>query len=163
MAAGGLQRVGYLLHGKGVGCGACSYPQYVDAGFQRGMHMGGCSHFGGREHAAAAGCAHYPGECPLAVALESARLGARLPCPGAEHAHAGIAQRVGHKHHLFLAFGTAWTGNNKRPWPSRKGRHRQWFYGHRLMRCLEFRFRVKWFSRCRRYWLRWAPGGGMPP
>ncbi len=46
-----LQRIRYLLHGEGVGCRACTYPQDVDAGFQSLEHVLGRGYFGGYVHA----------------------------------------------------------------------------------------------------------------
>ena len=107
-----LERVGQVLHGKGVGRRACAHPEDVDAILQAELHVLGLGHFGGREHAGFFLHLLHPRQGGLAVALESSRLGAGLPHAGTEHVAAFLFQLAGGGHHLLLGLGTAGTCND---------------------------------------------------
>ena len=73
------------LYGEGVGCGACAYPQDVDAVFEGELYMLGCGNFCGCEHACLFLDLLHPWECYLTVAFEASWLGAWLPDACTEH------------------------------------------------------------------------------
>ena len=75
--------------------------------------MLGSGHLGGNKHSALFLHAFQPGQGRLAVALETAGLGAGLPHAGTENLYAFLGQCYGGVHYLFFAFGAAWAGNHE--------------------------------------------------
>ena len=97
-----FEAVGEVLHGEGVGRGACTDPQDVDAVFLCQFDMLRCGHLGGCEHACFFLHFLHPGQGGFAVALEASGLGAWLPDACTEYVAAFIGQLPCGGHHLFL-------------------------------------------------------------
>ena len=112
---GAPEGVGQVLHGEGVGRCSCSYPEDVDAIGQCLLHMGGCGHLGGHEHARLLLNPFEPRQRLQSVAFESARFGTRFPHAGAEHMATLLGQLPCRFHHLFLGFGRARSSYHERP------------------------------------------------
>ena len=108
-----LQRVGQCLHGKGVGRGTGSHPEDVNAVLQRQLHVLGRGHLGRNQHARLFLHLLHPGQRLLAVALEAAWLGARLPHTGAEVVTAFHSQLSGGCQHLLLGLSRTWACNHE--------------------------------------------------
>lgn len=83
-----LQRVGYFLHGKGVGHGARTYPKQVDTSFETSLNMGMSGHLGAHLHASFLLHLLQPCQTRFAHALEASGLGAGFPYTGTEKLYA---------------------------------------------------------------------------
>ena len=108
-----FQGVGDGLYAEGVGRGAGTNPQDVDAGGERCLDVLGRGDLGGGEHTRLGLDALHPGQGLDAFALEATGLRARLPYSGPEHADAVLGQFACRAHHLFLGLGRARTGNDQ--------------------------------------------------
>ena len=108
------QRVGYFLHGKGVGRRPRAYPQQVDARLEAFVDVLGGGHFGADVHACLLLHLLEPGQAFDADAFEAAGLGARLPDAGAEYLQPFVGQLAGGVHHLFFGLGAARAGDDQR-------------------------------------------------
>ena len=109
-----LQRIGNGLYAKGVGTGACTNPEDVDACVQGSFDMLGRCHFGGEQHAGFSLHALHPRQCLHAFAFEAAGFGTGFPYTGTEDADSVVGQLSGSVHHLFLGLGGAGTGDDHR-------------------------------------------------
>ena len=108
------QRVGDLLHGKGVGRGAGADPDHVDAPFQRRHDMLARGDLGGGVHPCFAFYALEPCHAFGTHALEPSGFGAGLPKSGAENPHAFGGQFAGGFDHLLFGFGAARSRDDQR-------------------------------------------------
>ena len=109
------QGVGDLLHGEGIGRRAGPDPEQVDTAFQRCGDVFAGGDFGGGVHARFTLHALQPCDARRTYALESSRLGAGFPQPGAVDVKALCGQRTGRFHDLFFGFGAAGTCDDQRP------------------------------------------------
>ena len=109
-----LQRIGNLLHRKGVCRRACSNPENIDLRSQSSLDVLLGGHLNRSQHTQLALHTLEPLEARLTTALEASRLGAGLPHSGTENLHAIGSQTAGCLHYLLLGLGTARTRYNYR-------------------------------------------------
>ena len=107
------QRVGYLLHGKGVGRCPRPYPEEVDSVLQGFVHVLGRRHFGGHVHAGLAFHFLEPCQSFHADAFEASGFGAGFPDARPEYLDAFGCQLAGGFHHLFFCFCAARACNDE--------------------------------------------------
>ncbi len=78
------QRIGQVLHGKGIDHGASTNPEDVDAVGEGRLNVCGSGHFGGSEHVVLLFDALQPREAHPAHTFKATGLGAGFPDAGAE-------------------------------------------------------------------------------
>ena len=108
-----FQRVGKGLHGERIGRCPRTHPERVDAVFQCQFHVFGRRHLDGYSHSQFVFHPLEPGQCLLAVSLETTWLRARLPHAGTEDATAHFLQFSGRRHHLFFVLRRTRPRNHK--------------------------------------------------
>lgn len=109
-----FERVCQVLHGKGIGCCACAYPQDVYAIFQTEFHMLGLCHFGRYEHAGLFLDTLQPGQRLFTFTFKTTWLGSGFPHTGAEVMTSFSSQLSGCFHYLFFTFSRTRTGYDQR-------------------------------------------------
>ena len=107
------QGVGDLLHGEGVGRGACPDPEQVDAACERRRHMVARGDLRRRVHARFAFHAGQPRQPLDADPLETARFGPRFPDAGPEDPDPLGRQLAGGLQKLFFGLGAARAGDGE--------------------------------------------------
>ena len=107
-----MQRIGNVLHGKGVGASAGTHPQDINAGIEGSTDMLDRRHLGSDSHSRFALDSLQPRQAAVTDALKTARQGAGLPEAGPEHRHTDSAQRPCGIKRLLFGLGAAWPGDD---------------------------------------------------
>ena len=108
-----LHGIGQSLHGKGISRRTSTDPQDVYIVLESQLDMLRGCHFSRHQHVCLVLHLFHPGQCLLAITLETARLGTWLPHTGTEVMTALHRQLAGSFHHLLLSLSTAGTCNDK--------------------------------------------------
>lgn len=109
-----FQCVGDFLHRKGIGCRACSDPEYVYAVFEGFEHMVLVGHLGSYIHAGLFFDTFQPGKANGSHTFKSTRFGAGFPYSGPEYLYTLSCQFLGGFEYLLFGLGAARAGDDER-------------------------------------------------